>query len=86
MVRQRKTFDVERLKQVINRRNENSTCDASIRDGWNSILETILFESGNYHGYKYLHEESVPVGEIAGIDLDDDGNTIFPDPSRRKYF
>ena len=66
----RKTFDGEKLKVEINRKNRESTCEAKVREGWNSMLEDILFQTGNYNGFGFLTPDKVPSGHKPGIKED----------------
>ena len=63
----RKTFDVEALKTEVNRRNQESTCNADKRAGWNSMLEEVLHSTGNYKGFGFLTPDKVPEGKAPGI-------------------
>jgi len=49
----RKTIEIKELIETINRRNQQSTCDPKMREGWNCILESILYNSDVYAGYNY---------------------------------
>lgn len=53
----RKTIDVQMLKDIVNRRNKNSTCAPDIREGWNSLLEEALNKTGNYKGFRYTEPD-----------------------------
>jgi len=86
-VAKRKTFSVEALKRKVNHRNKESTCVAATRDGWNSVLEDVLLETGNYNGFRYLKQEEVPPGRLPGIVWHEDPKKrLFPDEGRREYF
>ena len=54
MGRKRKTFDIAELLHTVNRRNQSSTCSPEVRQGWNSLLETVLHGADLYNGYGYL--------------------------------
>lgn len=97
MSRQRKTVPIEVLRAEVNRRNQESTCSAEVRAGWNSVLEMMLFHTGNYNGFKYLLPSLVPAGHQPGIRenrgeypcaIGADNEDIFKDtdPTRRNYF
>ena len=82
----RKTIDIKRLIEIVNSRNEKSTCSAEIRAGWNDLIEQVLMETNNYEGFQYLRYNEVPVGALAGIEPGhDNGRPIIPDSSRRRY-
>ena len=71
-----KTFKVKDLVEQINSRLKNSTCSSEARFGMISVLESVLHETGNYHGFNYL--ETV---------WGSDGNAeSFGDESRRYYY
>ena len=80
----RKTFDVRELIETVNSRNRASTCDPKVREGWNSLLENVLFACGVYKGFSYLSASEVPAGQPAGI-IPVDSGFCFPDESRRCY-
>jgi hypothetical protein len=80
----RKTCYVRDLIEEVNRRNSVSTCPPDVRSGWNSLLDGVLHETGNYRGYTYLEARHVPVGQAPGVLRTETGN-VFPDESRRNY-
>jgi len=63
----RKTLSVETLRSEVNRRNRESTCSPEVRQGWNSILESMLMATGNYRGFRFLTPDKVPDGKAPGI-------------------
>ena len=73
-MKRRKTIEVDRLVDMVNQRNRQSICSQETRDGWNSFLESVLMETGNYKGFMYLDKHHVPAGEDPGIA---DDNTII---------
>ena len=79
-----KTFSVDVLKKMVNNSNRTGTQSALERQGHNSLLESILHQTGNYRGFGYLHVEDVPAGEKPGVAFDN--GTIFPDETRRHYY
>jgi hypothetical protein len=83
----RRTVKVTRLIEIVNRHNRDSKGDPGIRRGANTLLETVLHESGVYAGFGYLTEQEVPAGELPGIVR---GNEIapnqFPDETRVFYY
>ena len=86
MMKQKKTFAVDSLREIVNGRNRFSTCSPEIRRGWNAILIDILYQSGNYKGFCYLKSEEI-VGEASpGISRDENGKVIFPDDTRINFF
>lgn len=56
MGRKRKTFDIAELLYTVNSRNAGSTCSPEVRQGWNSLLETVLHGADLYNGYGYLEQ------------------------------
>ncbi len=79
-----KTFKVCDLIEEVNRINRLSTCDPAMRMGWNTLLEHVLVETGNWEGYRYLTSGGVPFGQLPGKE-EKDGKLTFPDESRRYY-
>ena len=66
----RKTIKIETLLAEVNRRNRESICQPKIRQGWNSLLETVLHNTGNYRGFGYLESNMVPAGQRPGIKME----------------
>ncbi len=56
MGRKRKTFDIAELLYTVNSRNTGSTCSPDVRQGWNSLLESVLHSADLYNGYGYLEQ------------------------------
>ena len=50
----RKTFEVRKLVEEVNRRLALSTCSDAERLTLCSLLERILFDTNNYAGFGYL--------------------------------
>ena len=63
----RKTIKVDEFKNYVNDILKNGFGSAEERRGAMFALEHVLFQSGNYRGYRYLRETEVPVGQKAGI-------------------
>ena len=84
-----KTIKVADLIAIVNRRNRSSTCSPLVRMGWNSLLEEVLVETGNYAGFLLLSPDEVPEDEKPGIvivpNVEEDTEVSYPDESRRKY-
>jgi hypothetical protein len=72
----RKTIDVQYLRDNINQRLADSTCEPEVRYGMISILENVLHETGNYKGFCYLD----PITRQAT------GKMHVLDESRRYYY
>jgi hypothetical protein len=72
-----KTVKIAEILQTVNARNEGSTCSREMRQGWNSLLESILMAAGVYIGFGYLLKTEVPVGHSPGMEyLDPEGESI----------
>ena len=80
----RRTVSVKALIETVNLRNRSSTCGPQEREGWNSLLETVLHASNVYSGFSYLSKSEVPAGQAPGIVPEGDGY-VFPDETRRAY-
>lgn len=68
----RKTFSVAALLHHVNRANETSTVDPAVRQGWNSLLETVLHRADAYYGFGYLearHLSGSAVGSPPGVEF-----------------
>lgn len=81
----RKTVDVRALVEKVNHRNKHSTCSRAVRDGWNTFIEDILMETGNYNGFGYYLTSEVPEGCLPGM-VNGESEKTFPDDSRRYYY
>lgn len=58
----RKTFNVDELRNLVNRMCKDSVPEnAGIRQGAMLVLEQVLHDTGNYRGFCHLHE-----GECTG--------------------
>jgi hypothetical protein len=82
----RKTVDIAKLVDMVNRRNKLSTCSADLRHGWNSLMEEVLGITDTYAGFGYLTAEEVPEGCSPGIRKSEVFGNEFPDESRRIYY
>ncbi len=72
----KKTFNVNKFLDTVNSCLANSTCDPKVRDGYLFCLENLLFETGNYAGYRYLTVDEVPEGQLPGVRYDESGNIL----------
>lgn len=60
----RKTFEVKKLIKMINAFNERSDIDQDeARKTGNAILNSILHDTGNYHGFRYLNVKEAMANE-----------------------
>ena len=66
---QRKTLDIAKFTAQINQVLADSTCSADHRRGLMAALETVLHDTGNYRGFRYLTHTEVPVGHKPGINV-----------------
>ena len=83
----RKTVPVEFIKDRVNYFLANSTSGSEARHMVASLLEAVLHESKNYHGFRYLNTSEVPANCEPGIVWDHENNRAisYPDATRRKY-
>jgi hypothetical protein len=74
----RKTVEVEVLKQTVNKilatMAGSAPSDARYRAGMMALLEDVLHNTGNYHGFQYLGLHEVPAGNKPGINMGPDGH------------
>ena len=55
----RKTIEVATIRDLVNTYNERSADHmAQERAALNTLLEIVLHDTGNYHGFEYLDEDS----------------------------
>lgn len=90
----RKTIEIvnliERANKILAKSRIDNTDD--VRGGREarimlaSFISDILMENGVYAGFNYLTEDKVPVGELSGIILAEDGSHNFPDDSRIFFY
>jgi len=59
----RKTVKIVDLIDSVNRRNRDSTCDDTIRAGWNSLLEEMLSVTDTYAGFRFMNADEVVDGD-----------------------
>jgi hypothetical protein len=50
----RKTIAVERIKEIINEQLKNDKLSQDAKEGLCGVLEIVLMETGNYHGFNHL--------------------------------
>ena len=63
----KKTFNVDAYRTMINHFLKVSTCSVDMRHGMITMLEAILFQTGNYKGFQYLMQNQVPADQKPGI-------------------
>ncbi len=83
----RATIKIRNAVALVNFRNRRSTCEPTTRTGWNALIVTLLIETNNYQGFRYLHADEVPADQLCGCisDYDNPENHQFPDESRIVY-
>jgi hypothetical protein len=69
----RKTIEVGKMLKMANTFLAAKNTNADERDAVASLLEAVLFETGNYRGFAYLPKENYP-NEVDGLG------------TRRRYF
>jgi hypothetical protein len=85
----KKTTEVATLKETVNRMLSQGVMGVDYRMGAIAVLESALFETLNYNGFRYLREEEVPVLQKPGQRRSDNGiGASFEDTddSRRCYY
>ena len=95
----RKTMNVEDLKNYANnqlstsiryerQKNSFEGIDAEFRKGVMTMIESVLMDTGNYKGYRYLAIDEVPTGSTPGIRRDRGADNQFDetDNTRVRYF
>jgi hypothetical protein len=58
------------------------------RQGISEVVSSILMDTGNYRGFRYLHQNEVPAGFAPGIFPSDNYDERFEgtDPTRIQYY
>lgn len=74
MSRQRRTLRVDDLRAKVNAMLATSTCSPAERGAMATVLESVLHDTGNYRGFRYLDATFR------------DGELISGDESRRAYY
>jgi hypothetical protein len=89
----RKTIEISKLVEIANGILQNSGSDcAGIRQGIMNLVESALFETGNYKGFRYLDETEVGADSLPGIRDTAISSTRGPDnfkdtdPTRIRYY
>jgi len=67
MSKARKTINVGELKVLVNEFLKTSTCSQDRRQGYIDVLQHMLHSTKNYHGFQYLYQDNVPLGQLPGI-------------------
>jgi hypothetical protein len=84
----RKTFNVEVFRDKINWRLSNCFLAENELKQLCTTLEDVLWDTGNYGGFRYLRSFECPKGANPGIREGEDHSEWFKDTSsyRRVYF
>lgn len=84
----RKTIKVEDFKNTINAMLKDTVCPEDVRRGLIASLESVLLETGNYNGFKYLLEHEVPEGQLPGInyEVNTSGNFVPCEDYNKRFF
>ena len=90
-MRAKKTMSVKDLLEKVNGVIRWSICDPLGRQGMISVLNSVLHDTGNYKGFRYLEEGEIPVGQRPGIRWVDTGEGLTAsfentDATRVAYF
>ncbi len=89
----RKTIEVETLQKKTNDmlRESHGVCKR-YRESLCTLLESVLHDTGNYYGFRYLDQFQVRSDELPGIrcgdkgaQLPDDERFVNTDDTRREY-
>ena len=67
MGKSRKTASIAQILFDVNQKNVLSTCSAEVRQGWNSMISSILMAAEVYSGFGYLRGTDLPKGQEPGI-------------------
>ena len=91
MGKPRKTIHLRELLEWVNQRNATSTCLPSVREGWNSLVNSMLMQADAYIGFQFLTAEDLAdnaKGLPPGIIWNADGTDrhTFPDETRIRYY
>ena len=89
----RKTIAVAEMTRRVNEMLKHSLGTRDERHGMMSVVEAMMFATGNYRGFRYLTSREITPGELPGINLDDRGEphpdlaVLFynTDPTRIEY-
>lgn len=68
----RKTMDIQVCKDSVNRTLAEKTL-SSQREAIIALFTEMLMVHGAYHGFRYLCNTEVPVGDLPGIRVDSNG-------------
>lgn len=90
----RKTIDVEYMKKFVNDFLLNSADEQTVeRQSYCTIIEELLYQTGNYKGFNYLtridmetSEHGTTVGIALHTDDDDPFISSVSDPTRIRYY
>lgn len=83
----RKTVSVEAIKAQCNLILRTNEMSAAYRQGIAEVVSSILMDTDNYRGFRYLRQHEVPVGHAPGMRESDNYDERFADtdPTRIEY-
>jgi hypothetical protein len=88
----RKTIDVDAIKSFANLYLSAPLMSVDQRKAVIDLLEYVLYNTGNYKGWRALREIEVPAGELPGIRYENGEPLPYPqrfentDITRRNYY
>jgi len=84
----RKTVSVDMIKAQCNLIFRTNQMSPAYRQGISELVSNILMDTGNYRGFRYLHQDEVPEDELPGIYPSDNYDKRFEgtDPTRIQYY
>jgi hypothetical protein len=92
MTTRKRNASIEAVVQTANRMLATSTVTREPREGIIALVESVLFASGTYRGFRYLDPHEVPDGCPPGIVWGyndqgerDNSRNKYPDETRRAY-
>lgn len=82
----RKTFNVNEYRDKVNHYLAISTCNKDVRQGMIGVLESVLLDTGNYRGFRYLAIVEVPDGHLPGIQQADSYEEKFTNTDKTRVY
>jgi hypothetical protein len=89
MAKRRKTIDVSEVLARVNAllsADDSRYCNADVRKGAASVLETVLFATGNYAGFNYLGWVDGGCERWIADGKPEDKESYIGDRTRRVYY
>lgn len=69
----KKTIKIKTMVELANSCLAQSLSSPEFRRGVQSLIESALFQTDTYGGFRYLEEKEVPPGRMPGIRMSPDG-------------